>query len=247
MKEINYIGFWQGIKDFENIRDYISIVIDVLRATSFMVTAFSRGAERIIPVDDFKKGLLLKKKLREEGEKRVYLCGEINSLPFEGADFGNSPTEILNKDLKGYKLIHFTTNGTRAINNVRGSKKVYICSFLNVSITAEKLIDSNKILIVASGDKGKRSLEDEVCAGCLIDKLIQKSNLFELKEGAKRALNIWREYKKDLSRLKVDSEHAVELMRLGFKEDVEYCLAVDRMPILSQLKDYYLEVSDVKV
>ena len=247
MKEIDYIGFWQGIKDFKNLKDYNSVVIDVLRATSAMVTAFSRGAERIIPVDDFKKGLLLKKKLKKGGEKRVYLCGEINSLPPVGADFGNSPTDFLKIDLRGYEIIHFTTNGTRAINSVRDSKKVFICSFLNVSITAEKLMDSNKILIVAAGDKGKRSLEDEVCAGCLIDKLIQKGGLFELKERAKKALNMWKEYEKDLSRLKVDSEHAVELVKLGFKEDVEYCLSIDRNPILSQLRDYYLEVCDVKV
>jgi 2-phosphosulfolactate phosphatase len=42
-------------------------------------------------------------------------CGEVNGLPPEGFDFGNSPTQVMKLDLRGRALVQRTSAGTQGI------------------------------------------------------------------------------------------------------------------------------------
>ena len=91
------------------------IVIDVLRATTVMTRWFELGGIELYPVKTPDDARALVAELRERGSSPL-LMGEVNGLPPEGFDLGNSPTEL------NYELIqdHYcgvmsTTNGTVAL------------------------------------------------------------------------------------------------------------------------------------
>src|SRR5439155_947068 len=79
------------------------VVLDILRATTSMITALANGAEAIIPVGEIAEALAIKQQRPE-----VLLAGERNGLRIRGDltggndfDFGNSPREFLPEKVRG--------------------------------------------------------------------------------------------------------------------------------------------------
>ena len=71
------------------------IIIDVFRAFTTAAFAFVGGAEKIILVDGAQNALDLKKKGYGD------ICfGEVEGIKPDGFDFGNSPYEISNSNIK---------------------------------------------------------------------------------------------------------------------------------------------------
>ena len=71
------------------------VIIDILRATSVISTAFECGIVAIIPVKTLEEALSYKNK-----DKHI-IAAERNTLPIEGFDFGNSPYHYINSNVKG--------------------------------------------------------------------------------------------------------------------------------------------------
>jgi len=86
--------------------DFIVVIVDVLRATTAICTAFKNGALEMIPVakieDTHKyKGL------------GYMIAGERDGIVIEGADFGNSPFNFTEDNVKDKKIVITTTNGAQ--------------------------------------------------------------------------------------------------------------------------------------
>ena len=99
------------------------VVVDILRATTAMCTAFGYGVQTIIPVDTEEKALEMKK-------KGWLVAGEQDGIKLSFADFGNSPLEFRNILTRGKDIVYCTTNGTRAIQLGKEHGKVadrFIC------------------------------------------------------------------------------------------------------------------------
>ena len=116
-----------------DLADATCVVLDVLRATSVMVTALANGAAAFIPVEEISTAIALK---RERPE--ALLAGEREGLRIGSAlsggtefDLGNSPREFTPTKVKGRTIISTTTNGTRALRACLGAGVVVIGSFLN--------------------------------------------------------------------------------------------------------------------
>ena len=76
-------------------RKSIVVVADVLRATSAMCTAFHNGVKKIIPVSTVEEALELK-----DASNHI-LAAERNGKQVRGFDFGNSPLQYQDNDVKG--------------------------------------------------------------------------------------------------------------------------------------------------
>src|SRR6267143_932057 len=95
----------------------VVVIIDILRATSAICTAFEHGAEKVIPVATIEEA----RKYKELG----YMVGaERNASPVEGFDFGNSPFSYMGDAVKGKTIVITTTNGTQAIHAAHDAHKV---------------------------------------------------------------------------------------------------------------------------
>jgi 2-phosphosulfolactate phosphatase len=214
------------------VDDRTVVVVDILRATSCMTTAFAHGIKNIIPVANLKEGLALK-------SSEIFTAGERDGKKVEGFDLGNSPFEYMQDFLKGKSLGFTTTNGTQAIVKSFGAKEIIIGSFLNLSAVVLHLRKSeNNILVVCSGWKGKFNLEDTLFAGALIELL--QDDLDPECDAAMAAQHLYNLAKHNMPEFLKNSSHVKRLAKLGIEKDIVFCLTPDQYNVLPILKDNIL-------
>lgn len=217
-----------------NVEDRTVVVVDILRATSCMTTAFAHGIESIMPFAKLEDCLAKK----TEG---YYTAGERDGKKVEGCDLGNSPFEYMNPELKGKKIAFTTTNGTQAIAKSDGAREIIIGSFLNLTTVANYLRKgSNNVLVVCAGWKGKVNLEDTLFAGALVELL--KDNIEPDCDAPLMAQHLYNQGKKDLVGFLQNSSHVKRLARLNIHKDIEFCLTPDQYTVLPILRNKTLSL-----
>lgn len=210
-----------------DVSNKIVVVVDILRATSCIVTAFAHGVDSITPVADADECQNMKR-------QGFIISGERNGQKIPGFDKGNSPFEYMDEAIKGLKIAFTTTNGTRAIEKSKGAKQILIGSFLNLSaITRYLLMSDHHILIVCAGWKGKINLEDSLFAGALVDKL--RKHIEPDCDAPLVAQELYLTAKKDLLKFLSTSSHVKRLNKLNIYKDIEFCLTLDQYPIIPVL------------
>src|SRR5882672_414292 len=124
-----------------DLRDRTVVVVDILRATSCMVTAFAHGALSITPFANLNDCRAMK-------VKGYLTSGERNGETVPGFDKGNSPFEYMGDQVAGRQIAFTTTNGTQAIEKAKHARQVIIGSFLNLTtVTRYLLLTEPNILI----------------------------------------------------------------------------------------------------
>jgi 2-phosphosulfolactate phosphatase len=205
------------------------VVVDILRATSCMTTAFAHGVHSIRPVAEVEECAAL----RQQG---YLLAAERGGEKVAGFDLGNSPFEYMDESLAGKKIGVTTTNGTRAISLARESKLLLIGSFLNISALAALLNEQeNNILIVCAGWKGHVNLEDTLFAGALAGRLTARFT--QTCDSTLMAVSLYHAAKHKLLSFLENSSHVQRLKGLGIEKDIAFCLEHDRYELVPFLKD----------
>ncbi len=211
------------------IEDQTVVIVDILRATSCMTTAFAHNVESIRAFAQLPECLLLK----EDG---YFTAGERDGQKVQGFDLGNSPFEYMNPALKGKDIAFTTTNGTQAIAKASAAKNIVIGSFLNLTAVADYLRKTtHDILIVCSGWKGKVNLEDTLFAGALVEKL--KEEFDSACDAPVIAQRLYLQAKNDLKDYLKDSSHIRRLKKLNIEKDIDFCLQEDMydvVPVIHQ-------------
>ena len=198
----------------------VAVVIDMLRATSVMVTALDNGAKKVVPFLTVEEAFDYSK--QHDGE--VILGGERKALKIEGFDFSNSPLEYKREFVEGKTLAITTSNGTRAIKGCDGASHIFIAAMLNAKAICKKLKSLNEdVVIVNSGTMGQFSMDDFICAGYLIDTLINDNPKIELSDIAITAKYIY-ENNKDIDSFIKNARHYNILKSLGLDGDLHYCM-----------------------
>lgn len=205
------------------------VVVDILRATSSMTTAFAHGVAGIYPVAKLEDCRAMK-------AKGYLIAGERDGEKVADFDLGNSPFEYMAGELKAKQIAFTTTNGTQAIAKSIGAKEIIIGAFLNISAVAEHLIKSNNdVLIVCAGWKGKVNLEDTVFAGALVEKLKEKFSL--ACDAPLMAQHLYNCAKDDLVKFLSESSHVRRLNKLNIHDDMKFCLTFDKYKVVPTLED----------
>jgi 2-phosphosulfolactate phosphatase len=196
-----------------------TIVIDVLRATTTIVTALNNGAKEIIPVGSIEFAM---KVSGDTFSGQTLLAGERNTKKIDGFSLGNSPLEYVHEVVNGKTIVLFTTNGSKAIVKAKYSSKLLISSFLNASCIAQELTGSDEVVIMCSGNNGLFSFEDSVCAGDLIAELKELNEDIKLDDASKTCYLLFKKNKKRLKKMLMETEHGIKLLESGFKKDIVY-------------------------
>lgn len=206
------------------------VVLDILRATSTIVTALNNGATEVIPVQEYDEALRLVKNI---GRNICLLGGERKGYKIEGFDLGNSPLEYTRELVEGKKIILCTTNGTKAIKGFQNGMEVLIGSYLNADHLVGYLIQNNQdITLVCSGQDGNLCLEDLACAGRIV-RLVTEVVPVDLTDAAKVAIFTARQQGRvSLEKFIGNTEHGLELKAIGMGEDIKACTALNSAPIL---------------
>jgi 2-phosphosulfolactate phosphatase len=202
-----------------------TVVIDVLRATSTIVTAISNGAKEIVPVATIEFAVKVSGGMFGG---QTLLGGERNTKKIEGFALGNSPLEYSKDVVDGKSIVFYTTNGTKAIAKARYSDNLILCSFLNISAVANHLIKlNNDIEIVCAGRNNYFSIEDSVCAGMLVTKIKNHYSDLELNDSAKASIILYEKFSKNIPKMMRTADHAKLLLGNGFEADLDYCSKID--------------------
>jgi len=209
--------------------DSIVVIIDILRATSAICTAFEYGAEKIIPVATVDEARLWK--------ERGYMVGaERDAIPVEGFDFGNSPFSYMNDSVKGKTIVLTTTNGTQAIEAARDAYRVVIGSFLNISALANWLHSERRnVLLLCSGWKNKFNLEDALFAGAMTEALTTMNYDFKLGDAGLALKYLYQQARTEPYKFLSRASHKERLARLNLKKDIKYCLTPDQTTVIPVL------------
>ncbi len=148
----------------------LCVVIDVLRATSTLVSMMEAGAGRVTLAESIPAAL----QFADRYDDRPLVCGESGGLPPEGFDLGNSPREFRVESVQGRDLCFCTSNGTRAMRRVAEAPVVLAGSLLNASAVARAAVTEARqkgldITFICSGDHlgSKFAIDDAFCAGYL--------------------------------------------------------------------------------
>ncbi|WP_026881787.1 2-phosphosulfolactate phosphatase family protein [Clostridium akagii] len=205
------------------------VVIDVLRATSVIVTAISNGCKKVIPVVDVDAAREIASK-----DRNMYLLGgERKALKIEGFDFSNSPLEYKASIVNGKTVVMTTTNGTRAIKGSTAAKNIIIGAMINAKAVSARLKElNNDVVIVNAGTYGQFSIDDFICAGYIISLLNEKSSL-EFTDIATTALYVYEQNKDITSFIKYASHYNV-IKDLGLYEDLKYCCSKDIIDVVPE-------------
>ncbi len=207
----------------------VVVVIDVLRATSAICTAFAHGVSKIIPVATVEEA--------EDYLKRGFLVGaERNGEIVDGFTFGNSPYSYMGDKVKGQTIVLTTTNGTQAIHISRKAENVVIGSLINLKAICDWLLEKNEdVLILCSGWKDKFNLEDTICGGAIAEVLIGSGNFHYHEDTTVAARYLFKSAEQSYFGFLRASSHRKRLKKLNLNKDIIYSLTpnqVDNVPIL---------------
>jgi 2-phosphosulfolactate phosphatase len=177
------------------------VVIDVLRASSTIVTALAHGVREIRAVSGVAEALALRK-------KKYVVAGERQCLMVPGFDLGNSPVELLRALRKRAisKMALTTSNLTRVLVACRSA---VICSSLNLTAVSKVIADVDVNIVAVGGPHG--IVEDLGVALALLLKV----------QGVKLDKRLVRH-------MILQSPAAQHLVGIGYGNDVKFVCAVDR-------------------
>jgi len=219
------------------------VLIDVLRASTTICQALKSGARAVIPVAEPGEAAELRSKI---GNDNSVLGGERNGTKIENFDLGNSPLEYTEDKVKGKTVILTTSNGTRGYIKTGGAKLILTGALVNISEVSRKIADAgNDLVILCAGQDGDFSIEDTLCGGMILHKLLTDDKIdMELNDAASLALLLYRTNSRALKQTISRGEHGRFLKKLGFESDVELATEIDSLPVVPILKDSRLALDN---
>lgn len=206
-----------------DLRGQMAVIVDILRASSTIVTALGEGVTHVFPVASLEE-------CTAYGQQHGSLtAAERDGLSAPGFDLGNSPFGFLDATcpVRGRSLTISTTNGTAALRRSLAAAEIVVGSFLNLAAVAESARRQQRdVLVVCAGWKGQFCLEDTVFGGALAERLRAD---FDTRgsDATLAALHLWEQGKADLAGYLLQSAHVRRLNSLEASQDFEFCLRVD--------------------
>lgn len=215
----------------EQIMNHTVIILDILRASSTIVTALHSGFQTVFPVETIGQALSLNR-------PDAILAGERHCKNIHDFDFNNSPTELLKSGLKGKNLILTTTNGTRAIQKAARAEALFIGCFLNATpCICEALSRNLDITLYCAGSRQKYALEDGLGAGLFIHTAKKINPNIRVCDMGKTLESSYQFCSSTLSQQLRNSTTGKRLLALHYEEDIDYCSQVDVTDLVPIVKD----------
>lgn len=248
--EIDVASTWQQVEAIriKGAHPQAAVVIDVLRATSTMVTALAHGALGILPTAAVEEAEAWRSRyLHSDSQHPLLLGGERGGLRIDGFDLGNSPGEYIPGRVAGKVIILSTTNGTQALVTARSlpePKTILVAALLNAGaasryinqlILKESQSPTSEpfgLLLICSGTQGKVSAEDTAAAGAIIHHLRHRGLPLNLTDAALVAEALYLVYRDRLLHLLSSTKHGQKLAQLGFQEDLAFCARQDQFDLV---------------
>lgn len=220
------------------LRRRVAVVIDVLRATTSLLTLLERGCEEVLIAPSVEAV-----RRYRHAHPSVLAAGEQGGRTPEGFDFGNSPVAFARGDLAGRRVVLATTNGTRAMYVARDAPVALAGCLRNRSAAAREGIAAADgtdldITLVCAGREGRFSLDDACTAGAIADAALAAGGRvrLDLTDAALAARAVFQAFP-DAEAMFRSTRAGRNLLEIGLAEDLPYCAERDRSVIVPRLGD----------
>ena len=210
----------------------VAVVIDVIRATTTILEALAAGASAVYPAASVGKARRLASEL---GPEDTVLGGERRGLRIGGFDLGNSPREYTRESVGGRNVVLTTTNGTRALVAARKMDRVLVAALTNLSAVSRAACDAGRVVLVCAGKEDRFALDDVLCAGMIIERLVGTSGGEPVLDDASRAaVRLAGCYEVTPALLRgVAAGRA--LVDVGLGADLDVCAEIDRHDVVPEM------------
>jgi 2-phosphosulfolactate phosphatase len=227
--------------DWVRIPGKIVVVLDILFATSTMVTALAHGASDIVPVLDEATARSYAEKL-DPGS--FVLAGELYAETLPG--FAHpAPLTLLEHGVRGKTVVYSTTNGTVAMTQCTGAARVYCGALLNAGAIVERVLGTHPretVLIVCSGSGNNFNFEDFYGAGCLVERFAERlGSAADLSDAARAASLVYRNAPAPQALL--ECRVGRMMAAKGLAREVEFASRTDALPVVAVLEEGRVRVS----
>ena len=243
------VHFLPALMHAESLRGSTAVIIDILRASTTIITALQNGASRVIPCGSPDEA----RRIRNESLSDIVLLGgERGGVLIDGFDCGNSPTEYPPSRVAGNTIAFTTTNGTKALRMSAAAETILIGAFVNRQALVDRLLDDHRsIHLVCAGTDGEITGEDVLFAGTVAEMLTcgTHKDRWELNDAARIAQTFWRQSASGESATKGNNSLSAQiesamrqtrggrnLMNLGYDNDIRLCAAADSIRIVPMLQ-----------
>ena len=211
----------------------VVVVLDILFATTTIVTALANGATEVIPAIDEHDA---REKAKPFAAESIVLSGEKMIHAIEGF-VTPLPLALTEVGVNGKRVIYSTTNGTVALSQSAIAPHVYAACLLNGAATIahiQKQHADESVLIVCSGSAGGMNLEDFYGAGYIVDQLLGKLDPDrDLTDAAQSSLRLYRTH--DAFDCLISSRVGRIMQRSGVEDEVKYAAQLGVVPLVTKL------------
>ncbi len=215
------------------------VVVDVLRATTSILTLLERGCAGIV----IAPSVAAARRYRT-AHPTALAAGEQGGRAPDGFDFGNSPAAFAQSEVAGRRVVLATTNGTRAIHVVQGAPVVFLGCLRNRSAAAGAVVRAAAeaeldVTLVCSGREGRFSLDDAFTAGAIVDAALSGASTagtLVLTDAAQAARALYQAFP-DVEAMFRTTRAGRNLVEIGLTDDLPYCAARDRSTLVPRMGD----------
>ncbi|SEB14827.1 2-phosphosulfolactate phosphatase [Thalassobacillus cyri] len=222
--------------DPEKMQEKVTVVFDILLATSTITAALAFGAKEVVPVLN---GPDAQKEASGRADGSYVLVGEYEGATIEGF-LAPNPLDLKEK-VQGKSVILSTTNGTVALKNSFPAKIIYAASLLNSKTVAEdirKRFSNETIVLVCAGSSGEFNIEDFYGAGYFIDCLMANvKEEIDLTDAANAAFHFYKGNMQKGPELLKDSRIGQMLITHGFEREVDFVASSNLFQVIPKLAD----------
>jgi 2-phosphosulfolactate phosphatase len=229
--------------DSVRIPGKVVVVLDILFATTTMVTALAHGATEIVPVLDEAAARAYGKDLPSDS---FVLAGELYAQTLRG--FAHpAPLSLLEHGVQGKTVVYSTTNGTVAMTQAGSAARVYCGALLNARAIVERIVGQHSretVLIVCSGSGNNFNFEDFYGAGYFVERFDELlGGTADFSDAAQAARMVYRNARAPQALL--DCRVGRMMVARGLAREVEFACRLDAFPVVPALEQGRLRlVSD---
>ncbi|TLS38294.1 2-phosphosulfolactate phosphatase [Pseudalkalibacillus caeni] len=221
--------------DPRKLEGKVAVVLDVLLATSTIISSLNAGASQVIPVKNEQEARDEMKRRAEEGP---IVTGEFKGRTIEG--FLDPLPTYLKQRAEGRTVILSTTNGTVAIRKALGARHVYIGALLNGEALIQHLFEEHPnetIILICSGSSDSFCMEDFYGAGYLVSLLDKISgSQWELTDAALTAKIFYEANQTDAEKILLNSRVGKMMAGQGLEEEVIFVAQQGVMDEIPELR-----------
>jgi 2-phosphosulfolactate phosphatase len=221
--------FSPALYEKDAYRSSIVVIIDILRASSSICTAFANGAVAIIPVAEVSEA-------RDYKSRGYLVAAERDGYVLDFADFGNSPFNFSREKVEDKTIVYCTTNGTGIINLASSAFMTVIGSFLNIGALTRWLNSQEKdVLLFCAGWKNRFNIEDTLCAGAIAERLLESNLYTTICDSTIASMDLWSLARPDLSGYIEKAAQRTRLRNKKLDDCIEFCIKLgftDKIPVM---------------